>query len=272
MIFPSPKKFIVVLIVLAAGLVLAFGLHAWSTPSQKSGSTQPKITWFEKQIEIILSPGETASKNLTFTSTLGLQNIVIEAVPEIAGFITIQPNTFANVSANQPQQVSINFSISSGTTLGTFEGTIHVRTGSQTLPATLKAVVNVWPTFRDKTLGFKITYPPRFTASMPPQGNVLQIAVSARDSEFAGAWVYTHQNASALTPRDWWLQSRDHGIVPETITDIVVAGLPAARIDLSGELRETHIIIVAGSKTYDLVSIALSEETLQVLLKGFRPI
>src|SRR6266852_1424845 len=106
-----------------------------------ASSTQPKFTWSQNQIEAILSPGESTSRDLTFTSSLDLQNVVIEAVPEIAGFLSVQPKSFANISGGASNAVHISFSIPSGTTLGTYESTIHVRIGSSTLPQTLKAVV-----------------------------------------------------------------------------------------------------------------------------------
>src|SRR5260370_40928869 len=49
--------------------------------SASTSSTQPKITWSQNQIEVILAPTERASSDLTFSSSLALQGVVIEAVP-----------------------------------------------------------------------------------------------------------------------------------------------------------------------------------------------
>src|SRR5437879_4401657 len=56
---------------------------ATPSPAQTASttSTQPKITWSKNQIEVILAPTESASGDLTFSSSLDLQNAVIEAVP-----------------------------------------------------------------------------------------------------------------------------------------------------------------------------------------------
>src|SRR5438128_8028298 len=62
--------------------------------TMQASSTQPKITWSQNQIEMILSPGESTSRAVTFASNLDLQNIVVEAVPEIAGFLSVEPNSF----------------------------------------------------------------------------------------------------------------------------------------------------------------------------------
>ena len=126
---------------------------------------QPKITWSEKRLEVILTPGESTSKDLTFTSTLDIENVAVEPVPEIAGFLNISPNSLANVSAGQAQSVQLSFAIPEGAELGTFDGTIHVRVGSQTLPQTLKVVVNVWQKLATQDLGIAFRYPPDWTTS-----------------------------------------------------------------------------------------------------------
>jgi hypothetical protein len=64
------------------------------------------------------------------------------------------------VPANTPQSVRVNFAIPAGATLGTYQGTIHLRTGTQTLPQTLKVAVDVWQPFFDSALGFSLKYPP----------------------------------------------------------------------------------------------------------------
>lgn len=140
---PNSKRLIISTLIVVAGIASAYLLIASPLPSQKPGSTQPKIAWSEKQIEIILSTGESATKTLTFSSSLDLSNVLIEPVPEIASFLSIQPTNIANVSASQPQQVVLGLAIPSNATLSTLEGTIHLRVGSQTLPATLKVVLHI---------------------------------------------------------------------------------------------------------------------------------
>lgn len=125
-----------------------------------STSTQPKITWSTASINVILSPGESTSSDLTFTSSSSLTNVVLEAVPAIGRFVTIRPNTFASVPANQPQSVRISFSISVASTLGAYDGTIHLRLGSRTIPQPLPIGIDVWHLFSDTVHGFTLKYPP----------------------------------------------------------------------------------------------------------------
>src|SRR5207245_2011837 len=138
-----------------------------------TSSTQPKITWSQNQIEVILAPTESASSDLTFSSSLNLQNTVVEAVPAIAGLLSVQQNSFANVSAGTPNAVRISFLIPSNTALGTYEGTIHVRIGTSTIPQTLKVVVNVWQIFRQISPAFAFKYPPGWFVITEPHRSVL---------------------------------------------------------------------------------------------------
>ncbi|HEV2521301.1 MAG TPA: hypothetical protein VGT24_02875 [Candidatus Acidoferrales bacterium] len=126
-------------------------------------STVPKVTWSQSQMTVPLSPGESTSSQLSFTSNLGMNNVVVEPVPEIAQFLTIQPNSFASVPAGQAELVQVLFSIPEGTALGTFLGTVHIRIGSSTLPQTLKIVIQTGKLF--STSSYSIMYPADWTFS-----------------------------------------------------------------------------------------------------------
>lgn len=148
---------------LGLALVVAAGAVLWAGQRSSSPSTQPKITWPESQIEVILSPGESAIRDLTFTSSLLLTNVVLEAVPDIAGFVSLQPSNVANLAAGQPQPVQLSFSIPAGSILGTYEGTVHLRVGHRTLPQTLKVSVHVWQQVSDSAIGTTVYIPPSWS-------------------------------------------------------------------------------------------------------------
>jgi len=128
-----------VLVVWAVALILR---GQEESPSPDSNSTQPKITWSENHIQAAFPPGGSATKAVAFSSSLPVENLVIEPVPSLAPLLRIEPNTFTNVPADQNQSVRLLFSVPQGAAFGTNEGTVHVRIGSQTLPQTLK--VSVW--------------------------------------------------------------------------------------------------------------------------------
>jgi len=87
------------MLALAAAVVLGSSLYLFarepvpaapfSPPPPSTSSTQAKIAWSTTSIEVILSPGESTAKDLTFSSSLGLTNFTIEAVPQIASYLTV---------------------------------------------------------------------------------------------------------------------------------------------------------------------------------------
>ena len=158
------------------------------SPAQPQRPAQPKITWTPTITEVILSPGESTTRDFTLTSDQDLQNAVIEAVPEIAEFLSVQPSTFGSAPANQPQAVRISFSIPASANLGTFDGTIHVRTGSQTLPKTLKIIVNAWRNVQLDSAHVTVILPPDWlfhgtTTQINASTPTLQDLINLHDAE-----------------------------------------------------------------------------------------
>jgi hypothetical protein len=172
------------LLIPLAGFVLTVTtIPALARPEQRSARSpaQPKITWSQSHVEVVVSPAERVTRDLAFTTSLALENIVLEAVPEITPFVDVQPGSLGSLAPGQVQPVRLTFSIPLGTTLGTYEGTVHVRSGSQTLSQTLKIVLNVWPTLSNAEAGFAIKYPPHFAASQP-EANVAIFRSPSADS------------------------------------------------------------------------------------------
>src|SRR5258708_28638390 len=73
-------------------------------------SARPKIVWTPSALSTILAPGQTTAADFSFTSSLPLQSVTIEAVPEIAGFLTITPATIVAAIPGQPQSIHIALS------------------------------------------------------------------------------------------------------------------------------------------------------------------
>lgn len=162
-------------ILLALGLIISataylFGHSPQNIPHGKlpdaTDSTRPSIVWTPSDLNTILTPGQTTTADVSFTSSLPLQNITIEAVPEIAGFFTITPSTIVAASAGQPQ--SIHIALSAGKTLGVFTGTIHIRNGKDTLPQTLKVTINVWQSVQFSAAHVSFDVPPQWAVQATP--------------------------------------------------------------------------------------------------------
>jgi hypothetical protein len=155
-----------------------------SNDTAATESRPPTIIWSEPRILVNLSPGETLSKSVTFTSTFDLLNVSVEPVPEVANFLKIESNLFPQISANQPNVVQMNFNISSTTAVGMYEGTVHLRNGRRTLPQTLKVIINVvWQTVSDTNHGFTINYPIDWFVRQSPDALVFSSTLSERTLE-----------------------------------------------------------------------------------------
>src|SRR5438128_1653025 len=97
-----------------------------------STSTQPKITWSQPSVTIILLPGDIKQRNVMFRSSAVLQNASLEAVPEIARFLKVTPSVIPALQSNHEQSVQIQATIPVGTPSSNYDGTIQVREQSAT--------------------------------------------------------------------------------------------------------------------------------------------
>ena len=197
-------------------------------------SDQAEITWSEPTVEVILSPGETASRRVSFTTSEELEDVVLEISPEISGFLRIRPGRFEEVEDDERRRVRLLFSVPEGTALGTYEGTIALRElddddegdedddegddeddgkngiagpNGQIVPQTLKVVVNVWEHFSDESIGITFKIPPDFI--------IEELAPDSRPDLIAGKFVSAfgqpapvtfaaYKNETGLSPENWF--------------------------------------------------------------------
>lgn len=101
------------------------------------------ITWSPSVLSEVVAPGATTSTQILVTSKTTLQNVMLEVTPSIASFLTVEPANLTALTAGQSQEINATFSIPSKTPVGTYDGTVHLRTGARTLPQTLKVTVVV---------------------------------------------------------------------------------------------------------------------------------
>lgn len=233
------------------------------TLATTASSTQPKISWSTPSLDLILSPGESTSRNLTFSSDRDLTNVTLEAVPEIARFVTLQPTSFASIPAGHPQPVHLAFAIPTGTALGTYDGTIHVRVGNQTLPQTLKISVEVWQRFISGELGIAIDYPPNWFVRQQ-LGSVIfsnvQTPSPLSDTALATESFFevhrlVNTNPGRL-PVDAWFDAhfaQGFATAPLVRSSVAVGGQPAVRIETSEVGRRVHVYISDGA---DVIEVA----------------
>jgi hypothetical protein len=214
-------------------------------------SAAPIITWSEKTLDNILSPGESASRSLTFTSSEPLKDIRIEVVPEIASFVTITPSTFAQVPANQPQTVRFDITVPATARFGDYEGTIQVRSGRRAVPETLRVSVRVWRHYAHPTDGFSLLFPPTLSMHEGPGGRVFfGLATNESDGD-APAPIRIF--LSPLAYQEEVLRVRSNIVAALVEEPFLLSGHAAVRID--GVLHENAFGWGGQRHSYLLVEI-----------------
>jgi len=116
----------------------------------------PKITnpasniwWGRAKIVETISPGQSKTAELVFTSKQDLGEVSLESSNDLSKFISKFEPATVDVVKNVPNKVNVTFTVPTETALDTYGGTIHVRRGHRTigkaLAVNLKVVVSETP-------------------------------------------------------------------------------------------------------------------------------
>jgi hypothetical protein len=271
------KKWLLVevaVIIVASALTLTGLSRGLGRKLSSSLVSPPSITWSQPQVNMTLPQGDLATKDITLASNSDLKNIVIETVPEIAPYISIRPATFANLAANQPRPVHISFAIPLGASLGTYEGTVHVRVENRTLPNTLRIVITVvstdWRTLSDPRRGVSFMLPPTWTASS--LGDELTVSNAPLDSEpspdsllgFCKIDFGKIEKPAGRHLREWLLDEMavNGDPEPKSITPVVLRSLVGLRV-VTGESAVIDTIYLPLSDTIILSAGLVCGEDIQ---------
>lgn len=101
------------------------------------------VQWVPNTLTFDLLPGDVGSRTVVVNSNQTLTNIVLEPVPEISQFLLLQPMEIASFSSGGSLPINVEARIPATTQSGTYEGTIHLKTSSSTVPEVLKITINV---------------------------------------------------------------------------------------------------------------------------------
>lgn len=132
-------------ILLIVSLIFPAILVANSASVLNEKSNNPIISWSPEFIEEKISPGETSEINFVFENKQDLQNIELWLTPELKDFVivTFTPQYFDSIPANTKNFVRLKISVPVETSLGIYNGTLHMRAGKRTIPQTLKIILKV---------------------------------------------------------------------------------------------------------------------------------
>jgi hypothetical protein len=189
----------VVCALLLSGLIPLHASHA---------AAQPKIRWSEKKLDATVAPGGGSVRQVTFTSDQNLQDVSVETTPSLAGLVSVRPTQIASAFADQPQTVTLFISAPADATPGVRGGTIHVRSGSRTLPLPLNVSVEVKQGVVDVDLPVPqpispadVTLVGTSETAFNPQSTTLRFAVSGAtlDTNPAGVEVIVNGASAPAT-------------------------------------------------------------------------
>jgi hypothetical protein len=219
---------------LAVTLTLMMACAGLLPPGVSHAASQPKITWSENHIAVEVSRGGSTVRRLTFTSDQNLQDVSIEPVPALSDLVSLQPNAIHTVFADQAQAVSLLVSAPADAATGHREGTIHLRSGSQTLPDTLKVEVDV----KDGPVEV-------------PDADAAQDIVSPATVSLSGA------SETAFNPRSVNLRfdvagatlNTDPSTISVAVNDVLV---PATSVQIGSSSVTVPVVLAEGSNDVEL--------------------
>lgn len=132
------KKSISVVLVMVLTLSLILSSVVYSSSNEGNA-----VSWNPKVLEVTVYPGSMQSFTIDFVSSRELGDVSLNIVPEISGMLSIDFASLDSVAPEQVYEITATFDIPLSTAIGTYDGTVHLKEGTQTVPQTLKVVINV---------------------------------------------------------------------------------------------------------------------------------
>ncbi|HEX7047153.1 MAG TPA: carboxypeptidase-like regulatory domain-containing protein, partial [Gammaproteobacteria bacterium] len=102
-----------------------------------------RINWSEERIMLEAPAGIATTRVLRFIANADIAQVNLEPVPALADLVTVEPAVIQEVQAGVSYSVLLRVTPDEETAGRHFGGTIHVREGARTLPATFKLGIDV---------------------------------------------------------------------------------------------------------------------------------
>jgi alpha-tubulin suppressor-like RCC1 family protein len=108
-----------------------------------AAKSQARVAWNPGVLQVKVLQGTSQRSSIQFTVSDTVDNASLFVVPEIAGLMQVSLLGRTVLNPGAPITVPIELSVSASTSLGLYEGTVHVRSLRRTLPDTLKVQIQV---------------------------------------------------------------------------------------------------------------------------------
>jgi len=124
-------------------VVLVTARYAKPDPAVAPTASQPQIIWSSKAHEFTIFNGTVQSVVFTFTASEPVSAASLFVTPEISGFVSFDRDLPGLLTPGRTYSLSTRISVPKSTSLGTYNGTVHIRSAQRTIPSTLNVVIRV---------------------------------------------------------------------------------------------------------------------------------
>ena len=226
------KLFVGILLALASGLIIVVVIM-WF-PSE--GLATPRITWTRNKISETVSPQQTKSVFVSFTSSEKIYNVIVRIDPEVQPYLRIKPRMFSFIKARSVIHLTLTISAPVGAPFGTFNGTIQLKStgkSAKTYAKPLPITLNIWKSIEDPILPYLLKYPGNWTATVRDNGFVdiigqVTSSMPTAPGDMTGICkisVGFHDNSDLLPLSDWLQRAEiETGASPPISSDPVIIG------------------------------------------------
>jgi hypothetical protein len=121
--------------------LLVLGALVGTVTAQGNGQV---VTWENSSVSQTIGNGQIVTPSVVkFRVAETLTNVSVFTVPGISNFVDAQPSEFPLLQPGTDYSLTLSFSVPNRAAEGLYDGTIHLRLGSRTIPETLKVSVTV---------------------------------------------------------------------------------------------------------------------------------
>lgn len=229
-----------------------------SPPALLAGSTKPPLRWTPDHVTVTLTPGETKELAVTVNASSNVPATGAQVVPSLAPYVSVFPGAGTAMTRGSQATFNLSVSVASGTPFQTIEGTLHLRSGSETIARPLPMTLNVWPSYSDPLAGYSLNYPPSLHAQQP---TVAKTVFGERPEDLEGDTPASIEIFVLPVPMSQVLD-RLRSIIADAYSEetLIVDSAPAMRI--TGVLDAN--IFGWGGRRHGYVLFAHNEETFQL--------
>lgn len=103
------------------------------------------VNWTPDTLQLTVYPGSSQGLTLQFEATSRVDSTSVLVVPTIGRFLAVDAAGLATIEPRVRYALPARLTVPAGTPLGVYEGTVHVRSRSRTVPGVLKVVLTVAP-------------------------------------------------------------------------------------------------------------------------------